>query len=207
MHPKPKNGVPVRAPLGSKNFENFFFSKNIFFSCFSYLKVFYDWNEQNKPEFLVISWFRGWLFTVCQILVLVVPSIYLNIWIFLWIIYGALAWTNNFKRWTNIFNRWACQGNMIHMTDIAFYKVTRPSEANDASFSDFFIFHFFTTFSFFHSPRRCFLLAPPSSLFLFLPCPALSQLLRIHKRPFFIEFDESVTNQRTNEPTEGQGLI
>ena len=61
------------------------------------------------------------------------------------------------------------------------------------------------------SPRPSFLLAPPSPLFLFLPRPALSQSLKIHKRPFFIDFDESVTNQRTNgrtdQRTEGHGLI
>ena len=38
--------------------------------------------------------------------------------------------------------------------------VTRPSEANDASFCDFFIFHFLATFSFFHSPHPSFLLVP-----------------------------------------------
>ena len=46
-------------------------------------------------------------------------------------------------------------------------------EVNDASSSHFFIFHFFTTFSFFHSPSSSPLI-PPSSLFLFLPRPALS---------------------------------
>ena len=41
---------------------------------------------------------------------------------------------------------------------------TRPSEANDASFSDFFIFHFLATFSFFYSPRHSLLLVPLFSL-------------------------------------------
>ena len=50
-------------------------------------------------------------------------------------------------------------------------------------------------------PRCSFLLVPPSSLFLFLPRPAQSQSFRIHKRPFFIDFDESVTDGRTNGPT------
>ncbi len=45
-------------------------------------------------------------------------------------------------------------------------------------------------------------------LFLFLPRPALSQSLRIHKRSSFIGFDESVTDRRTdgptNQPTDGR---
>ena len=99
--------------------------------------------------------------------------------------------------------------------------VQQDPEVNDAFSSHFFIFHFFTTFSFFHSPRRSFLLVapssssllpprpsfllvPPSSLFLFLPLPALSQSLRTHKRPFFIDFYESVTDRPTNQPTDGR---
>ena len=39
-------------------------------------------------------------------------------------------------------------------------SITRSSEANDASFSDFFIFHFLATFSFFYSPRHSLLLVP-----------------------------------------------
>ena len=81
-------------------------------------------------------------------------------------------------------------------------------------------FIFFETFSFFHSPRRSFLIAPssssllpprpsfvlvlPSSSSLFLPRPALSKSFRIRNRPFFINFDESVTDQRTNGPTNGR---
>ena len=42
-------------------------------------------------------------------------------------------------------------------------------EVNDASSSHFFIFHFFTIFSFFHSPRCSFLLVAPSSLLLLPP--------------------------------------
>ena len=81
---------------------------------------------------------------------------------------------------------------------------TRPSEANDASFSDFFIFHFFnnffiflTTFSFFHSPLPPFLPVPPSSSSLLHPRPALSKSFRIRKSPSFIDFDESISAQRT----------
>ena len=90
---------------------------------------------------------------------------------------------------------------------------------NDASSSHFSIFHFFTTFSFFYSPHCSFLLitpsslpllpprpslllVPPSFLFLFLPRPALSQSL--HKRPFFIDFDESVTEQPTDGRMDGR---
>ena len=61
------------------------------------------------------------------------------------------------------------------------------------------------------APRPSFLPVPPSYMFLFLPLPALSQSLRIHKRPFFIDFDESVTDRRTDgrtdQPTDGQGLL
>ena len=86
--------------------------------------------------------------------------------------------------------------------------LTRPSEANDASFSDFFIFHFLTTFSFFHSlpllPYRpfSFLLVPPSFSSLLLPRPALSKSCNIRKSPFFINFDESITDGPTDQPTD-----
>ena len=53
-------------------------------------------------------------------------------------------------------------------------------------------------------PHHSFLLAPPSSLLLFLPLPALSKSLRIDKRPFFIAFDKSVTDQPTDQPTNRQ---
>ena len=77
-----------------------------------------------------------------------------------------------------------------------------------ATFSFFIflqLFHFFTLLvapssSSLLPPRPSFLLVPPSSLFLFLPRPALSQSLRFHKRPIFIEFDESVTDR----PTDGR---
>ena len=60
------------------------------------------------------------------------------------------------------------------------------------------LFHFYTL-SFFTlfvvpssssllPPRPSFHLVPPFSLFPFLPRPALSQSLRLHKRPFFIDF-------------------
>ena len=69
---------------------------------------------------------------------------------------------------------------------------TRPSEANDASFSDFFIFHFLASFSFFHSPRPSFL----SSLF--FPGPALSKSFRIGKSPFSAILTKAL---RTDRPT------
>ena len=50
--------------------------------------------------------------------------------------------------------------------------VKQDPEVNDASSSHFFIFHFFTTFSFFHSPRRSFLLVAPSSSPLLPPRPS-----------------------------------
>ena len=79
-----------------------------------------------------------------------------------------------------------------------------------ATFSFFIflqLFHFFTLIVAPSSPsllppRRSFLLVAPFSLFLFLHRPALSRSLRIHKRPFFIKFDESVTNQRTDGRTD-----
>ena len=72
---------------------------------------------------------------------------------------------------------------------------TRPSEANDASLSDFFIFNFLATFSFFHSPRPTFLssLLPRPSFF---PRPALSRLFRIRKSRFW---RKQITDQRTNQ--------
>ena len=91
----------------------------------------------------------------------------------------------------------------------------KTAGVNDASSSHFFLFHFFLQLFHFFTllvapssssllpPRPSFLLVPPSSLFLFLPRPALSQSLRIHKRPFFIKFDESVTNGRTDRRTDG----
>ena len=84
-----------------------------------------------------------------------------------------------------------------------------------ATFSFFIflqLFHFFTflvapSSSSLLPPRPSFLLVPPSSLFLFLPLPVLSRSLRIPKRPFFIGFDESVTDRPTDQPTDGQGLL
>ena len=51
--------------------------------------------------------------------------------------------------------------------------IEQDPEVNDASSSHFFIFlFFFTTFSFFHSPRRSFLLVAPSSSPLLPPRPS-----------------------------------
>ena len=70
----------------------------------------------------------------------------------------------------------------------------------------FSFFIHFTTFSFFHSPRHSFLLVPLSFLSLFPPHQALSKSFRIHERPFFIDFDKSITiNQPTNQLIEMGG--
>ena len=77
---------------------------------------------------------------------------------------------------------------------------------------------FFTTFSFFTlliapsstsllSLRPSFLLVHPYSSSLLPPRPSsfliqLSKLFRIRKRPFFIDFDESVTDQPTDPRTD-----
>ena len=59
-----------------------------------------------------------------------------------------------------------------------------------------------------HSSCPSFLLVPPPSSSLFLTRPAPSESFRIRKRPFFIDFDESVTDQptngRTNQRTDGR---
>merc|ERR1739848_405076 len=86
---------------------------------------------------------------------------------------------------------------------------TRPSEANDASFSDFFIFHFFATFSFFHSPRPLFLLVSPSSSFLLPPRPSflLIQHCLNHLESVKVHFSSISTRAlptdgRTDQPTD-----
>ena len=60
-------------------------------------------------------------------------------------------------------------------------------------------------------PRPSFLLVPPSSSTLFFHHPALSKSFKICKSQFFIDFDESIinqpTDQPTNQPTDGQGLL
>ena len=50
-------------------------------------------------------------------------------------------------------------------------------------------------------PRLSFLLISPSSSSLFFPQPALSKSFKIRKSPFFINFDKSITDRRTNQPT------
>ncbi len=84
----------------------------------------------------------------------------------------------------------------------------RPMMRPMATFS-FLIF--FNDFSFFLYPRPSFLLAPPSSSSLLpphpsFPRPALSESFRFRKSPFFINFDESITDgptdRRTNGPTD-----
>jgi len=75
---------------------------------------------------------------------------------------------------------------------------TRPSEANDASFSDFFIFHFLATFLFFHSP-------PPSFLSSLPPCPSffLVQHCLNHLESVKVHFSAILTKAlRTDQPTD-----
>ena len=78
---------------------------------------------------------------------------------------------------------------------------------------------FSTTYSFFHSPRRSFLLVALSSSSLLLPRPSFllvprfsssSTILviqKIRQSPFFIDFDEGITDGPTdgptNQPTDG----
>ena len=89
-------------------------------------------------------------------------------------------------------------------------KTRRSTMRPQATFSFFIflqLFHFFTLLvapssSSLLPPRPSFLLVPLSSLSLFLPRPELSESFRIRKRPFFTEFDESVTDQPTNGPTD-----
>ena len=52
-------------------------------------------------------------------------------------------------------------------------------------------------------PSFLLLLVPLSSSSLFSPRPALSKSFRICKSPFFIDFDESITNRPTDRPTDG----
>ena len=69
-----------------------------------------------------------------------------------------------------------------------------------ATFS-FFIFYY-NFFVFFLSPHRSFLLVPPSSSSHFFPRPALYNSFRIRKSPLIIDFHESITDGRTNRPTD-----
>ena len=57
-------------------------------------------------------------------------------------------------------------------------------------------------FIFFHLSRPSFLLIPLFSSSLFFPRPALSESFRILKSPFFIDFDESITDGPTDRPTD-----
>ena len=152
----------------------------------------------------------------------------------MWRIYANAwrAYSNVCKYGANVCKYVRMCANMSRMCcKVKHNKTQRSTMRLQATFSFFIIlqlFHFFTllvapsprrSFSSSLLPPRCsFLLVPASSLSLlpprpsfFLPRPALSQSLRIHKRPFFIKFDESVTNRgrdgRTNAPTDGQGLI
>ena len=75
-------------------------------------------------------------------------------------------------------------------------QVTRPRGSTMRSRATFS----FSLFSFFDSPRPTFLLVPPSSSSLFLPRPAQFRSLKI-RRSFFIDSDESVSDQPTDQPT------
>ena len=66
-------------------------------------------------------------------------------------------------------------------------------------FYDIFIFSLSSSLL---PPRYSLPLVAPSSSSLFLPRPALSTAFRFRKRPFFIDFDESVTDGRTDGRTE-----
>ena len=82
-------------------------------------------------------------------------------------------------------------------------KTQRSTMRPQATFSFFIFLQLFHFFSLLVAPSSSLLLppCPPSSSSLFLPRPALSKSLRIHRRPFFIKFDKSVTDQTTNQPT------
>ena len=78
---------------------------------------------------------------------------------------------------------------------------TRPSEANDASFGDFFIFLFFlTTFHFFT------LLVPPSSSSVLPPDPSFffNQHCPNHLESVKVHFSSILTDQATDQPTDQQ---
>ena len=76
------------------------------------------------------------------------------------------------------------------------------------------LFHFFTLFIAPSStsllpPRPSSLLVPPSSSSLLPPRPSFflvqhCESFRIRKWPFFIDLDESITDRRTNGPTNGR---
>ena len=106
-------------------------------------------------------------------------------------------------------------------------KKTRPGEANDASFSNFFCI-FKATFSYFHShcpsfqpvppstppsslsllpPHPSFLLVPPSSSSLLPPCPSIFLVQRYlnHSESIKVHFSSILskalpTDRRTNQP-------
>ena len=75
-----------------------------------------------------------------------------------------------------------------------------------ATFSSFFYDCFLTTYSFFHSPPRSFLLAPPSPSFLLVPlsCSSVTrhhlEFVKVH----FSSIDESITDQPTDGPNDGR---
>jgi len=81
-------------------------------------------------------------------------------------------------------------------------RKTRPSEANDASFSDFFIFHFLATFSFFHSPRHSFLLVP--LFFLVQYCLYHFESVKVHFSAILTKAlpTDGRTDGRTDRPTD-----
>ena len=89
--------------------------------------------------------------------------------------------------------------------------VTRPSEANDASFCDFFIFHFFTLLgppssSSLLPPRPSFRLIP---LFLVQHCLNHLESVKVHFPSILTKAlpTDGRTNQPTDRPTDGQGLL
>ena len=117
---------------------------------------------------------------------------------------------SNFPLLVAMINEQKCIGRFAQMIKLnSDCTETRRSEANDASFRDFFILHLPHP-SFLPippsspsllPPRPSCLLIPPSSSILFFPHPALSKSFGIHKSLFFLDFDKSITDQPTNQPT------
>ena len=95
-------------------------------------------------------------------------------------------------------NQYACRCARLKDLDEYCMERNKTEVVHDASSNHFFIFSLYPSLL---SPRRSFLIVPPSSLPLFLPSPALSKSFRIRESLFFIDFDESITDRPTDQPT------
>ena len=105
--------------------------------------------------------------------------------------------------------RWSA-GSLVCLSARPYQNKTQRSTMRPQATFSFFIFlqlfHFFTLLvapssSSLLPPRPSFLLVPPSSFVLFLPRPALPQSIKGH-------FSSILTKaQRTDGPTDGQGLL